>query len=191
MRGFYIGRFQPYHNGHHTMVETIADEVDELVLGIGSAGDSHSAHDPFTAGERIMMITKAVREYEREHDLVTYIVPIEDLNRNSVWVSHVQSMSPSFDVAYSNNPLVIRLFEEAGIEVRQSRMFERDRLEGSDIRQRMIDGDTWRDSVPDAVVETIEEINGIQRLRTVAENDVVERWEAKNGTGGESARRHD
>jgi len=56
-----------------------------------------------------MMITKAVREYEREHDLVTYIVPIEDLNRNSVWVSHVQSMSPSFDVAYSNNPLVIQL----------------------------------------------------------------------------------
>ncbi|MCU4801035.1 nicotinamide-nucleotide adenylyltransferase [Halobacteria archaeon HArc-gm2] len=191
MRGFYIGRFQPYHNGHHTMVSTIADEVDELVLGIGSAGDSHSAHDPFTAGERIMMITKAVREYEREHDLVTYVVPIEDLNRNSVWVSHVQSMSPSFEVAYSNNPLVVQLFEEAGIEVRQSSMFERDRLEGSDIRQRMIDGETWRDRVPDAVVETIEEINGIQRLRTVAEDDVVERWEAKNGSGGESARRDD
>ena len=187
MRGFFIGRFQPYHNGHHTMVETIAEEVDELVLGIGSAGDSHSAHDPFTAGERIMMITKAVREYENDHDLVTYVVPIEDLNRNSVWVSHVQSMSPSFDVAYSNNPLVIRLFEEAGIEVRQSRLFDRERLEGSDIRQRMVDGDDWRADVPNAVVDTIEEINGIQRIRTVAENDVVERWEARNGQRGERA----
>jgi nicotinamide-nucleotide adenylyltransferase len=178
MRGFYIGRFQPYHNGHHTMVETIAQEVDELVLGIGSAGDSHTARNPFTAGERIMMVTRAVREYEKDHDLVTYVVPIEDLNRNSVWASHVQSMSPRFDVAYSNNPLVIRLFEEAGIEVRQSRMFDRERLEGSDIRDRMIEGEAWRGDVPDVVAETLEEINGVQRLRTVAETDVVERWEA-------------
>ena len=178
MRGFYIGRFQPYHNGHHTVIEEIAEEVDELVLGIGSAGDSHTDHDPFTAGERIMMITRAVREFERENDLVTYVVPIEDLNRNSVWVSHVQSMSPSFDLAYSNNPLVIRLFEEAGIEVRQSKMFDRERLEGSDIREAMIHGDSWRERVPDAVVETIEEISGIQRIRTVADSDVVERWEA-------------
>jgi nicotinamide-nucleotide adenylyltransferase len=54
-RGCYIGRFQPYHDGHHEMVATIAEDVDELVLGIGSAGDSHTPHDPFTAGERIMM----------------------------------------------------------------------------------------------------------------------------------------
>ena len=184
MRGFYIGRFQPYHNGHHAMVEHIAGEVDELVMGIGSAGDSHTAHDPFTAGERVLMCTKALREFERENGLETYVVPIEDLNRNSVWVSHVESMSPSFEVAYSNNPLVIRLFEEAGIEVRQSKMFDRERLEGSDIRQRIIDGDRWRESVPEPVVEVIEEVNGVQRLRTVAESDVVERWEAANGRGG-------
>ncbi|WP_226021779.1 nicotinamide-nucleotide adenylyltransferase [Halomicrobium salinisoli] len=191
MRGFYIGRFQPYHNGHHTVVETIAGEVDELVLGIGSAGDSHSTRNPFTAGERIMMITKAVREFERDHDLVTYVVPIEDLNRNSVWVSHVQSMCPSFDVAYSNNPLVIRLFEEAGIEVRQSEMFDRDRLEGSDIREAMIDDEDWRGRVPDAAVETIEEINGVQRIRTVADDDVVERWEAEREGSRDGRRRED
>ncbi len=40
-------------------------------------------------------------------------------------------MCPDFDVAYSNNPLVVRLFEEAGIEVRQSPMFDRDRLEAA------------------------------------------------------------
>ncbi|MFW5956196.1 MAG: nicotinamide-nucleotide adenylyltransferase [Halorhabdus sp.] len=175
-RGFYIGRFQPYHNGHHTMIEHIeADsEIEELVLGIGSAGDSHTVHDPFTAGERIMMVNKAVAEF----DLTTYVVPIEDLDRHSVWVSHVQSMCPTFDLAYSNNPLVIQLFEEAGIEVRQSPMFDRDRLEGSEIRERIIDGDRWRDRVPTAVVDVIEECNGVERLRTISRSDVVERWEA-------------
>jgi nicotinamide-nucleotide adenylyltransferase len=27
-RGFFIGRFQPFHDGHRRVVETIADEVD-------------------------------------------------------------------------------------------------------------------------------------------------------------------
>lgn len=167
MRGFYIGRFQPYHDGHHAMVESIAEEVDELVLGIGSADQSHTLRNPFTAGERIMMITKSLVDL----DLVTYAVPIEDLNRNSVWVSHVQSMSPRFDIAYSNNPLVIRLFEEAGIEVRQSPMFNREELEGSEIRERMAAGDDWEEYVPPAVLEVVEEIDGVGRIRQTSDTD--------------------
>ncbi|SFR40657.1 nicotinamide-nucleotide adenylyltransferase [Halogeometricum rufum] len=167
MRGFYIGRFQPYHNGHHRMVEEIADEVDELVLGIGSAGDSHSPRNPFTAGERIMMVTKSVADF----DVTTYAVPIEDLDRNSVWVSHVQSMSPTFDVAYSNNPLVIQLFTEAGVEVRQSPMFNRDVLEGTELRDRMIHDEDWRSLVPGPVERVIDEIGGIERLQRVSETD--------------------
>jgi len=166
-RGFYIGRFQPYHEGHHRVIEQIATEVNELVVGIGSAGDSHSARNPFTAGERIMMITKALVDF----DLVTYAVPIEDLDRNAVWVSHVQSMSPNFDVAYSNNPLVIRLFDEAGIEVRQSPMYDRDVLEGTEIRRRMVEGGDWESLVPDAVVEVVEEIDGTDRIQHVSDTD--------------------
>lgn len=166
-RGFYIGRFQPYHDGHHNVVRRIAEEVDELVLGIGSAGDSHSQHDPFTAGERIMMITKSLVDL----DLVTYAVPIEDLDRNSVWVSHVQSMSPAFDVAYSNNPLVIQLFREAGVEVRQSPMYNREVLEGTEVRERMIAGDDWERLVPDAVAEVVSEIDGIERIQRVSDSD--------------------
>jgi len=166
-RGFYIGRFQPYHEGHHAMVERIAGEVDELVLGIGSADQSHTERNPFTAGERIMMLTKATAEM----DLITYAVPIEDLNRNAVWVSHVQSMSPRFDVAYSNNPLVVRLFEEAGVEVRQSPMFRREEFQGTEIRERMVANSDWESLVPEAVVETIEEIDGVARLREVTDDD--------------------
>jgi len=173
-RGFYIGRFQPFHNGHRAMVDHIVEEVDELVLGIGSADVSHTVRNPFTAGERVMMLTKSVEDV----DVPTYVVPIEDIDRNAVWVSHIMSMCPSFDVAYSNNPLVVQLFEERGIEVRQSPMFDRDRLEGSDIRDRMLDDDTWQDRVPDVVVDVIDEVNGLQRLQTIAKDDVSQRWEA-------------
>jgi len=156
------------------MVTEIADDVDELVLGIGSAGDSHTPRNPFTAGERVMMVTKSVVDL----DITTYAVPIEDLDRNSVWVSHVQSMSPAFDVAYSNNPLVIQLFSEAGVEVRQSPMFNRDVLEGAELRGRMIKGGDWRSLVPSPVTDVIEEINGIERIQRISDTD------ANGGRGG-------
>ncbi|MBP1922747.1 nicotinamide-nucleotide adenylyltransferase [Halorubrum alkaliphilum] len=170
MRGFYIGRYQPFHDGHRHMVEEIVDEVDELVLGIGSAGDSHTTRNPFTAGERVMMVTKAVEEL----DATTYVVPIEDLDRNSVWVSHVRSMTPRFDVAYSNNPLVVRLFEEAGVEVRGSPMFRREVLEGAELRERIIHGRDWADLVPETVADVIREIDGAERIRRIAETDAIE-----------------
>jgi nicotinamide-nucleotide adenylyltransferase len=168
-RGFYIGRFQPYHNGHQQVIEEIVTEVDELVIGIGSADQSHTERNPFTAGERIMMITKSLKDL----DVVTYVVPIEDINRNSVWVSHLESMSPRFDVAYSNNPLVIQLFEESGTEVRQSPMFERDVLKGSKIRKKMVADEGWRPLLPEPVVDTVEEIDGIERIQRVGDTDSV------------------
>jgi nicotinamide-nucleotide adenylyltransferase len=182
MRGFYIGRFQPYHNGHHHMVAEIATEVDELVLGIGSADASHTPRNPFTAGERVMMVTKSLAEV----DLPTYVVPIEDIDRNSVWVSHVQSMSPSFDVAYSNNPLVIQLFSEAGVEVRQSPMYNRDELEGTELRQRMRESREWRHLVPDPVVGVLEDVRGTERLRRVSSTDANGDNEADADTDGDS-----
>ena len=169
-RGFYIGRFQPYHNGHQQVIDEIIAEVDELVIGIGSADRSHTERNPFTAGERIMMITKSLAHID---EIVTYVVPIEDINRNSVWVSHLESMSPRFDVAYSNNPLVIQLFEESGTEVRQSPMFDRDVLKGSVIRKKMVKGKEWRGLLPEPVVETIEEIDGIERIQRVGDTDSV------------------
>ena len=166
-RGIYIGRFQPFHRGHRQVIEAIAEEVDELVVGIGSAGDSHTHADPFTSGERIMMITKSLVDL----DLVTYSVPIEDLDRNSVWVSHVMSMSPRFDLAFSNNPLVVRLFEEAAVPVKQVPMVDRERYEGTGVRRRMIADDGWEELVPDAVVEVVEEIDGIARIQQVNRSD--------------------
>ncbi|ERG96472.1 nicotinamide-nucleotide adenylyltransferase [Haloquadratum walsbyi] len=178
MRGFYIGRFQPYHNGHHKMVKAITAEVDELVLGIGSAGHSHTQQNPFTAGERVMMVTKSVADF----DVTTYAVPIEDLDRNSVWVSHVQSMSPTFDVAYSNNPLVIQLFSEADVEVRQSPMFNREILKGSTLRERMIHDDDWKSLVPSQVIDVIEEIDGIERMRRLGATDTSTNHERISST---------
>lgn len=169
-RGFLVGRFQPFHNGHEQLVREIAPKVDELIVGIGTADASHTVRNPFTAGERMVMISKVLEEI----DVPTYVVPLEDIDRNAVWVSHVESMCPPFDVVYSNNPLVIRLFNEANYEVRDSEMIDRSRLQGTTIRDQIIDGEEWKDRVPKPVVGVIAEIDGAQRLRCIAQNDGVE-----------------
>jgi nicotinamide-nucleotide adenylyltransferase len=167
IRGFLVGRFQPFHSGHQQLVESIAADVDELVIGIGSADASHTVRNPFTAGERMVMISNVLTDI----DVQTYVVPLEDIERNAVWVSHVESMCPPFDVVYSNNPLVIQLFDEADYEVRDSAMIDRGRLRGTRIRERIIDGEAWEDRVPEAVVGAIAEIDGVERLRTIADSD--------------------
>jgi len=168
-RAFYIGRFQPYHLGHQTVLESIAEEVDEIIIGIGSAQASHEPDDLFTAGERVLMMTKALQELGVRH----YIIPIEDIKRNSVWVSHIISMTPPFQIVYSNNPLVIRLFEEAGFEVRQSPLYQRDKYSGTEIRRRMLNGEEWESLVPPSTADIIKEIGGVERLKLISGRDSV------------------
>jgi nicotinamide-nucleotide adenylyltransferase len=169
-RGFYIGRFQPFHLGHHKVISEIAKQVDELIIGIGSAQLSHTAENPFTAGERIMMISRSLEDL----DLYYYVIPISDIYRNALWVAHVRSMTPPFSDAYSNNPLVTRLFHEAGYEVKYSPMYNRREYSGTEIRRRMLAGEDWEKLVPAAVVDVIKEIKGVDRLKAVSMDGDVE-----------------
>lgn len=166
-RGFCIGRFQPYHNGHQSVLEHIAGKVDEIIIGIGSAQLSHHVDNPFTAGERVMMITRALEDLGCRY----YVIPIEDIQRNALWVAHVRSMAPPFDICYSSNPLVVRLFKEAGVKVQSPAMYERETLSGTGIRRRMLAGEEWECLVPPSVVQVLREIDGVGRLRQIARND--------------------
>jgi nicotinamide-nucleotide adenylyltransferase len=166
-RGFYIGRFQPYHNGHQTVLEEIAHKVDEIVIGVGSAQLSHEVANPFTAGERVLMITRALASL----NCPFYVIPIEDIKRNALWVAHVRSMTPPFDHIYSSNPLVVQLFKEVGMTVEPTVMYERETHSGTEIRHRMLKGERWEHLVPPAVVKVIREIDGVDRLKQIARSD--------------------
>ena len=162
MRGLFIGRFQPFHNGHLEVIREMASDVDELIIGVGSAQHSHTMQDPFTAGERLLMISESLGA-EELNDF--YIIPIMDINRYSVWVSHVRSLLPPFDVIYTNNTLTSTLFGEAGIEVRKPRLYDRERYSGKEIRRRMMLGEDWRSLVPEAAARIIDEVGGEERIQ--------------------------
>jgi nicotinamide-nucleotide adenylyltransferase len=80
-------------------------------------------------------------------------------------------MTPPFDVVYSNNPLVIELFDEAGVEVRRPPLYRREIYSGTAIRQLMHKGEEWRHLVPAEVAGIIDEINGVRRLKNISGSD--------------------
>ena len=123
-----IGRFQPFHNGHLEVVKSIAKECDRLIIGIGSAQLSHTFENPFTAGERHLMISRAFHDEGLDN---FFLVPIVDIYRYSVWVAHVASLVPPFESVYTNNPLTRRLFVEAGYKVRNAPMLRGANIEVS------------------------------------------------------------
>jgi nicotinamide-nucleotide adenylyltransferase len=169
-RGLFIGRFQPVHKGHIDIIKKIMQEVDELIIGIGSAQESHTLENPFTAGERELMILRSLAEEQIDLSKV-HIIPIPDVNNNAIWVSYVLSLSPPFHVVYSGNPLVCRLFKEAGFEVKRPPLVKRKEYWGTEIRERMLKNKNWKELVPRAVAEVISEIDGVARLKELAQND--------------------
>ena len=166
-RGLYVGRFQPFHNGHKAVIDLLCNEVDELIIGIGSAQMSHDIRHPFTAGERVLMIQRVLADAK----IPVYIIPLEDIKRNALWVAHVVSMVPPFDVVYTSNPLVIRLFTEAGFRVESPPMYQRQELSGTAIRQKMLEGGDWKQYVPEAAAFVIESVGGVERIRDISRTD--------------------
>ena len=108
VRGILIGRMQPVHNGHMQVISKILEEVDEIIIGIGSAQLSHELKDPFTAGERIVMMSQALADAGVDSSRY-YIIPMQDINFNAIWVSHVKMLTPPFSFVYSGNHLVKQL----------------------------------------------------------------------------------
>lgn len=170
MRGLLVGRMQPVHHGHLQVIKKILDEVEEVIIGIGSAQLSHSLRDPFTAGERVMMITKALAE-NGIHPSRYYIIPVQDIECNSVWVAHMEMLTPPFAHVYSGNPLVQQLFLERGYEVTEPPLFNRKIYSGTEVRRRMLAGENWEELIPQSVVEVINEINGIPRINHLARKE--------------------
>lgn len=171
VRAVYPGRFQPVHLGHVEVIKWTLERVDELIVAVGTAQESHTIVNPFTAGERVLMLKLAMTEFGIDSNRV-YIIPVPDILMNFVWPSYVQLYVPKFRYGVARNPLVVRLFREAGYDVLVPPPYERGKYSSTKIRRLMVVGDeSWRAYVPSSVAKFIDEINGVQRMREVLGSD--------------------
>lgn len=168
-RGLIVGRFQPYHLGHHKGILRALKHVDELVIVIGSPMRSFEVNkNPFTCGERIEMISgalKASRVLNR-----CYIIPVPDIQDNSLWVSRIESFCPKFNVIYTNNPLVEKLFHHSGYLSRKvvSRLKN---IKSEHVRYWLRNNMEISSAVPKSVEDYLTKIGARNRLRCLSEEE--------------------
>jgi nicotinamide-nucleotide adenylyltransferase len=171
-RGLYVGRFQPFHLGHLGAIKEVLTKVDELVIVIGSAQHSHNLKNPFTAGERLVMIQHSLQEANVDLDKI-WTVPVPDMHLHMLWVSAVEGYTPKFNKLYSNEPLTRRLFMESGYAVENISLFDRQIYASTFVREKMLKGEKWTDLVPKSVVDFINNIDGVNRLKDLARTDRI------------------
>ena len=171
-RGLYVGRFQPFHLGHLSAIKAVLKKVDELIIVIGSAQYSHKANNPFTAGERLVMIRNALLDAKVNNSKL-WIVPVPDVHLHMLWVSALEGYTPKFDVVFSNEPLTQRLFMEKGYRVKNIPFFDRQHYMSTIVREKMLKDESWTELVPNFVADFIKEIDGVNRLRDLAKTDRV------------------
>ena len=144
--------------------------MDDLVIVVGSAHDSHTIENPFTAGERITMIRLALKEAKIDANRYT-VLPLPDAEFHKVWVSHLLSQTPSFDLVFTNEPLTSRLLKEAGMRVERIPMFNRTSLTATEVRKRIIEGKNWEELLPKSVASYVKQIKGEERMKEISQTD--------------------
>ncbi len=167
-QGVLIGRFQPFHKGHVEAVRFALERVDMLWIVIGSAEKSYEPRNPFTAGERLLMI-KSTLEAKNIKDW--YAIPVYDANYHFIWVRSISMLVPHYDIVFTNDPLTRLLFKREEKEVIEVDLKDRFLLSGTEIRRRIAHDLEWRSLLSKEVVDIIESIDGIDRIKLVSINN--------------------
>ncbi len=85
----FIGRFQPFHEGHLHVVRRALDHADRLVVLCGSASQPRSIRNPWTEAERAEMVLGALPGADRGR---VQVVPLLDyLYNDGAWIGMVQA----------------------------------------------------------------------------------------------------
>lgn len=144
----FIGRFQPFHNGHLFSLQKSLEIAEKVIVGIGSSQESRTASNPWSFEERKKMIEVVSKEVE--------IVSLPDTPSDDVWLKEVKQRVSDFEVVVSNNEWVLSIMKEAGYPVFESGLYNRDELEGVKIRELMRNGGKWESRVPVEVASQID-----------------------------------
>jgi bifunctional NMN adenylyltransferase/nudix hydrolase len=87
--GVFIGRFQPFHNGHLSVVLDALSKVDKLIIAIGSCNTAKNIKNPWTAEQREAMIRGTLSPDQQ--DRIQFVFLNDYTYNDNMWVSQVQN----------------------------------------------------------------------------------------------------
>jgi nicotinamide-nucleotide adenylyltransferase len=164
MKALFIGRFQPFHNGHLRLISELTKCYDHIIIGIGSSQYSHTPENPFTFEERLEMITKALAEININN---FSIIALPDIHDPPNWVKHVTNITSEFDIILTNNDFTTQLFKEKGYLIKHTPIYNREKFSGREIRRRIREHVSWKELVPPVIYHYITQIHGDKRINRI------------------------
>ncbi len=98
----FIGRFQPFHLGHLSVIKAGLAQASKMIILCGSAHQPRSTRNPWTVAERESMIRGALPDSDAKR---TLIAPLMDIVYNDEsWVRNVQSTVNGLVTAHHDVP---------------------------------------------------------------------------------------
>lgn len=79
--GYTIGRFNPLHLGHVSMINPMVKDNDFSLILVGSANKQRTKKNPFTYAERAHLLTHLYPN--------TIVLPLNDFSDEQAWINEV------------------------------------------------------------------------------------------------------
>lgn len=169
----FVGRFQPFHNGHLEVLQLLAAESGPLIIGITNPDSRelnhpatnphrHLAHaNPFSYFERAQMIAKLLDMLQLENTITIVPFPLEKKN---VWSEYIPLSAVQVVRIFADweNEKAQRL-SSGGYQIRKLEGDVIARVSGTDIRKAMCEESPWQQWVPEPIANYCDNLTS--RLR--------------------------
>lgn len=168
-----IGRFQPCHNGHLTLIDEARKQGEKTLVLIGSAGKLPDFKNPFSADERLNLL----KQVNPEGDDIIYRT-LRDKPTDDEWVQDVVAQVLSLE----EDPTQVTLFCAPKDEqwYRSNLLYPvetvaEDNISATQIRTAWYGNSLWavEDKIPEATLSLLNNHKDLDRLST--EYSVVSR----------------
>jgi nicotinamide-nucleotide adenylyltransferase len=158
----FVGRFQPYHTGHHMVIKGMTKLCDKIIIGIGSSNKSGTAENPYTAQERKEMIQQALQDQDIIPAFDVNFIEIPDVEDDEVWSASCLELTKGVDVVWTGNEWTQKCFE-GKTEIKEIK--EVPGISSTIIRDMIKEKDfDWKTKVPAAVVKAVQDL-GYDRIK--------------------------
>ena len=161
--GFIVSRFQPFHNGHKSLVDKMLKESKYSTIILGSAQESRTQKNPFTAEERINMIKNVYGNMKNVN-----IFNVDDIPDDKKWYSYImqklEEKSKKFgkpEAFYCGGVEEGSWFDKGELKIEILDRLKQDstlKISGTEIRDMIKNNDeSWKKYIPKENIKYIED----------------------------------
>lgn len=151
----FIGRFQPFHLGHLSVIKKILKENDNVIIAIGSAESTRTTENPYTAGQRIQMIDETLKA-EKISPSKYLIIPVRDINNDKKWVKHINQYLPPYQTIYTGSKTTEMCYKKSNFKCKIKKIKIKIPISSTKIRALIKGNKNYQNLIPKKTAEILE-----------------------------------